>query len=247
LDEETGLYYYGARYYNPATSVWLSVDPIIKHHESPYSSFSNNPIILVDIDRRDTSFVSPAMKAEFDQTYKSIESAHEQKQKELSEAESNLKNSRNRIGKWFKQQKVNRLNREYNAIGALKQSFDDIINSEQKYLINALPNAENKRSGGKTTYRCDGVIEIKYYSGNTHSLVHEVRHGQGYLLKEWGVNQNGMYAVDYYDELAGFNAAADYLRLVKKSSFRSVYGDTTIDRLINEQYPEISRIETIAR
>lgn len=28
LDTETGLYYYGARYYNPRTSVWLSVDPI---------------------------------------------------------------------------------------------------------------------------------------------------------------------------------------------------------------------------
>src|SRR5690606_12602917 len=25
---QTGLYYYGARYYNPRTSVWLSVDPI---------------------------------------------------------------------------------------------------------------------------------------------------------------------------------------------------------------------------
>jgi RHS repeat-associated protein len=28
-DSETGLYYYGARYYNPATSSWLSVDPPI--------------------------------------------------------------------------------------------------------------------------------------------------------------------------------------------------------------------------
>ncbi len=27
LDEETGLVYYGARYYNPRESVWLSVDP----------------------------------------------------------------------------------------------------------------------------------------------------------------------------------------------------------------------------
>ena len=27
LDEETGLYYYGARYYDPRTSVWQSVDP----------------------------------------------------------------------------------------------------------------------------------------------------------------------------------------------------------------------------
>jgi RHS repeat-associated protein len=28
LDEETGLYYYGARYYDARTSVWLSVDPL---------------------------------------------------------------------------------------------------------------------------------------------------------------------------------------------------------------------------
>ena len=29
LDEETGLYYYGARYYDPRTSVWASADPIL--------------------------------------------------------------------------------------------------------------------------------------------------------------------------------------------------------------------------
>ena len=28
LDEETGLYYFGARYYDPRTSVWQSADPI---------------------------------------------------------------------------------------------------------------------------------------------------------------------------------------------------------------------------
>jgi RHS repeat-associated protein len=27
LDESTGYYYYGARYYNPSTSIFLSVDP----------------------------------------------------------------------------------------------------------------------------------------------------------------------------------------------------------------------------
>jgi RHS repeat-associated protein len=29
LDEETGLYYFGARYYDPRTSVWVSADPIL--------------------------------------------------------------------------------------------------------------------------------------------------------------------------------------------------------------------------
>ncbi len=28
VDEETGLYYYGARYYDPRTSVWISADPL---------------------------------------------------------------------------------------------------------------------------------------------------------------------------------------------------------------------------
>ncbi|WP_417589697.1 RHS repeat-associated core domain-containing protein [Owenweeksia hongkongensis] len=33
LDSETGNYYYGARYMNPRTSVWFSVDP--KVHAFP--------------------------------------------------------------------------------------------------------------------------------------------------------------------------------------------------------------------
>jgi RHS repeat-associated protein len=32
LDEETGLYYFGARYYDPRTSVWLSMDPILDQY-----------------------------------------------------------------------------------------------------------------------------------------------------------------------------------------------------------------------
>ncbi|MFA7688215.1 MAG: RHS repeat-associated core domain-containing protein [Moheibacter sp.] len=31
LDEETGWYYYGARYYDPRISVWLSVDPLASY------------------------------------------------------------------------------------------------------------------------------------------------------------------------------------------------------------------------
>ncbi len=50
FDEETGNYYYGARYYDPKVSVWLSVDP--KAHwylgHSPYNFSLNNPINLVD-------------------------------------------------------------------------------------------------------------------------------------------------------------------------------------------------------
>ncbi|MCV6630233.1 MAG: RHS repeat-associated core domain-containing protein [Flavobacteriaceae bacterium] len=51
LDEETGLYYYGARYYNPRISLWLSVDPLweeVGAHRSPYEYTYSNPIMFTD-------------------------------------------------------------------------------------------------------------------------------------------------------------------------------------------------------
>lgn len=54
LDEETGLSYFGARYYNPKFSVWLSVDPLAEKMPSwsPYNYTMNNPINLIDPDGR---------------------------------------------------------------------------------------------------------------------------------------------------------------------------------------------------
>ena len=48
LDSETGLYYYGARYYDPRVSLWLNVDPLAEKTMTPYAYTNNNPIMLVD-------------------------------------------------------------------------------------------------------------------------------------------------------------------------------------------------------
>lgn len=69
FDEETGLYYYGARYYEPRLSLWISVDPISnydprnnenyldgEHNLGVYNTFNlapygycyQNPIRLID-------------------------------------------------------------------------------------------------------------------------------------------------------------------------------------------------------
>ncbi len=48
LDQETGLYYFSARYYDPRTSMWQSVDPKPNYSESPYAAMQNNPIIYTD-------------------------------------------------------------------------------------------------------------------------------------------------------------------------------------------------------
>lgn len=53
-DEETGLYYHGARYYAPWMGRWCSVDPLAAQTpgQSAYIAFANNPSNFVDPDGR---------------------------------------------------------------------------------------------------------------------------------------------------------------------------------------------------
>src|SRR5574344_2314282 len=55
LDQETGYYYYGARYYDPTTALWLGTDPL--KHKYPgigaYVYCAGNPVRYVDSDGRE--------------------------------------------------------------------------------------------------------------------------------------------------------------------------------------------------
>jgi RHS repeat-associated protein len=55
-DDETGLYYYGARYYAPWLGRWTRCDPArLKDSLSAYVYTRNRPITLIDADGRDTN------------------------------------------------------------------------------------------------------------------------------------------------------------------------------------------------
>ena len=55
LDEETGLYYYGARYYDPKLSVWYSTDPMQMDYPwvSTYGYCIDNPVKWYDFNGED--------------------------------------------------------------------------------------------------------------------------------------------------------------------------------------------------
>ena len=59
LDEETGLYYYGARYMNPRLSIWYATDPMQAKYPniSSYAYCAGNPICRSDFDGRETYVV----------------------------------------------------------------------------------------------------------------------------------------------------------------------------------------------
>jgi RHS repeat-associated protein len=48
FDMATGYYYYGARYYDPKRSFWLSVDPLAEITVSPYAYVWNDPVNFAD-------------------------------------------------------------------------------------------------------------------------------------------------------------------------------------------------------
>lgn len=59
-DDETGLYYMGARYFAPALARWFAIDPLALDyaHESPYVFVGNNPMIHIDPDGLEKIVVS---------------------------------------------------------------------------------------------------------------------------------------------------------------------------------------------
>ena len=60
LDEETGLYYCGARYCDPRISLWLSTDPLQEEYTniSSYAYTANNPLVFVDFDGKEPVYTS---------------------------------------------------------------------------------------------------------------------------------------------------------------------------------------------
>lgn len=62
------------RQYDPRLGKWLSLDPVVKHHESPYASFANNPIWFIDPNGADSVKINDKsyFQVEEGDTYASI-------------------------------------------------------------------------------------------------------------------------------------------------------------------------------
>jgi hypothetical protein len=183
--------------YDPRLGRRFNVDPVVKPWESPYAAFANNPIWLVDKNGADTSFKSEEAKAEFNGAYANINNrikSLEDKIKSLEQKGKDKGWSQEKLNK-----KINPLNSSLSGLKEVKSALDDMIKSPIKYIYKINNNIDANR-GGETGQVDDNTILIQFRSGNRAAMIHESRHGLGFIKKEWNMSDGH----DYQDEYDAF-------------------------------------------
>ncbi len=188
-DAETGLSYFGSRYYSSDLSVWLSVDPMSDKYPSlsPYVYCADNPVKLVDPD---------GMKwetAEDEAMSKSM----------ISKAESQLNINWEAISDITSKASKDELSTEEQAVlndliymnSLLSEGISNLKDmggeNTETYHFNHI---EDNDMAGNVKLRDDGVININYSEEcwAWHECVHigDYRH----ILDKWNFNEDGFLA-----------------------------------------------------
>ena len=195
-DAETGLHYYGARYYQSKLSMWLSVDPMAQKYPafSPYVFTGSNPVNLEDPDGRWVPGIDEdgnvTYVAEEGDSFKTFQSQYGLSRVEtakiLGDREEICKNDVVK-GKDVK-----------NVLGSdklqldLKQASSDDINRQVAFALE-YENTESERNSDD--YTGDINDYFKGFSDITHSAAGGFQYGVNTILSEptevylWGENR----------------------------------------------------------
>ena len=162
FDEETGLYYYGARYMNPVASLFLSTDRFCEKYSmhSAYSFCMNNPFKYIDI--RGDSLVLNSLKAVDETGYKALVSDLEK-----ITGLSLQQDSKTRIT--YKRDSNG--NAVFNSNGTSKTARDylvEIIDNKDYLVVQSSPGNSETPNGGNLIKLSSK--QIKEFIDNSHNL-----------------------------------------------------------------------------
>ena len=170
LDSETGLYYYGARYYEPKLALWYGVDALAEKYPNMggYVYCAGSPVKLVDPDGK--KFISAEDEAVANS---SIDACQERINAFMEELKANISDERR--------------DELISMIETLTNHISDInlIKEDDKYSFTYIKISDNGDCGPN---RKTGVIEIRY-SDEEGALQHEETHAAQYIKGELTVEK----------------------------------------------------------
>jgi RHS repeat-associated protein len=200
LDEETGLYYYGARYYDPKVSIWLSVDPKAEKYYSlsPYVYVADNPVNAIDPTGEEIIFIVRGKTREQDRqfTYRKGNFYHANG-KRYNPAKEGVSTTMYKVLSAYRQI-------EKSSDKDLKGQQNKLETSDQKHFVEESPNGENAvtalnrdkgyfgiPTGTLTEFSFDGTGKSVL-----ETVVHEMRHQYDYDIGNMKDNETENTAKD---------------------------------------------------
>jgi RHS repeat-associated protein len=243
LDPETGLAYYGARYYQNKMGVWLSVDPMATkfHSLTPFHFVANNPINIVDPNGLDTHFVDNQARSDF----KAAQAQVNQRVAKLHAAvdrDNQLANQKGvlpGLSRFLRSE--NRHKRELNDWKKLQNDFDNICNPNTRLVSYQSGNVPEK-ADGTTDGETSVAILVKVKPGYLSTYIHENRHVNQIMNGTTGIG-GSQGNTDWFDEIEAFQYQQifnfqDVQQKLEASAAKHGQLSFTIEEMVKREYLE---------
>ena len=178
-DSETGLSYFGSRYYSSDLSIWLSVDPMSGKYPSlsPYVYCADNPVKLVDPNGEEVLIYGKAKRAFFRE----------------------VKKGARELGLFVKMDRFGKLSAKYNGKGPISEHGQLLLNAIEDRTVKINIEAVKNESGTLTDYMFGGA-----FGGNV--LIPQLTDGNWCFLSaiaKQTVIPSDLKILDYYYESPG--------------------------------------------